>query len=217
MDLFQAIHSCLTGQYSDSESDSDSPFTSNTEKSPSNSHRTNAQQEENAAAAAAASSILHTLTTSEKSGSDLSQHLQDLVRDCGWTESLAKLVLDGLVKFLKSGAAMGAAIKEAFDKASAAAEDFVQRHPVYAAAIVVVVAIGILVLLAPWVVEALGFGELGPLAGEFFLGWWGRLLHAADMSVVGSWAAAWQAELGDVEANSFFAFLQRLGMVWGRK
>lgn len=61
---------------------------------------------------------------------------------------------------------MGAAMKEAFDKATNAAKDFVGEHPVFAAAIVTVVAIGILVLLVPWVVEALGLGELGPVEGE---------------------------------------------------
>lgn len=34
---------------------------------------------------------------------------------------------------------------------------------------VTLVAIGILVILVPWAVEALGFGELGPIEGKLFL------------------------------------------------
>ncbi|ERF76607.1 hypothetical protein EPUS_04427 [Endocarpon pusillum Z07020] len=144
-----------------------------------------------------AASILSTLFTAEKSGHDLDRRVQDIVRSCGWYEGLAKRVLDGLVAAVKSGAAMGGAMKEASDKATVAASDFVHEHPVFTAAVAVVVAIGILVLLAPWAVEALGFGELGPIEGSF--------------------AAWWQSTFPDVEAGSFFSYLQRLGMRWGRK
>ncbi len=114
-----------------------------------------------------ATRILRTLLTAEKPGHDLDRRLQDLVRPCGWYEGLAKRVLDGLVAAVQSGAAMGGAMKEAFDTATAAASAFVHEHPVFTAAVAVVVAIGILVLLAPWAVEALGFAELGPVEGEF--------------------------------------------------
>lgn len=127
-----------------------------------------------------AASILSTLFTAEKSGHDLDRRLQDIVRSCGWYEGLAKRVLDGLVAAVESGAAMGGAMKEAFDKATAAASDFVHEHPVFTAAVAVVVAIGILVLLAPWAVEALGFGELGPVEGELRKESLERLQCAAD-------------------------------------
>ena len=58
-------------------------------------------------------------------------------------------------------------MKEAFDKASAATEVFVNEHPVLVQAMVTVVAIGILALLVPWAVEALGFAELGPVEGTW--------------------------------------------------
>ena len=60
-------------------------------------------------------------------------------------------------------------MKEAFDKASAAAAEFVHEHPVFVAAVATIVAIGILVILVPWAVEALGFGATGPIEGEFLL------------------------------------------------
>lgn len=116
-----------------------------------------------------ATSILSALLTAEKPGHDLDRRLQDLVRPCGgWYEGLAKRVLDGVIAAVQSGATgMGGAMKEAFDTATVAASEFVHEHPVFTAAVAVVVAIGILVLLVPWAVEALGFAELGPVEGEF--------------------------------------------------
>jgi hypothetical protein len=70
------------------------------------------------------------------------------------------------------------ALKEASDKAYAAAAEFVHEHPVLTAALVTIVAIGILVLLAPWAVEALGFGELGPVEGKYLI----SDQNAADMA-----------------------------------
>jgi hypothetical protein len=56
---------------------------------------------------------------------------------------------------------MGEAMKDAVQKSTAAATEFAKEHPVFCT----VVALGILVLLAPWAIEALGFGELGPIEG----------------------------------------------------
>ena len=61
---------------------------------------------------------------------------------------------------------MNQAMKEAYDKACAAAaeiEGFARDHPVFCT----VVALGVLVILAPYVLEALGFGALAPVEGEF--------------------------------------------------
>ena len=161
MSFLKAIRECLTGQdeseYPKTNNEkTEVGWTCNNEKNPPPRQTT----EELAA------SILSTLFAAEKSGHDLDRRLQDIVRSCGWYEGLAKRVLDGVVAAVKAGAAMGGAMKEAFDKATAAASDFVHEHPVFTAAVAVVVAIGILVLLAPWAVEALGFGELGPVEGE---------------------------------------------------
>ena len=56
---------------------------------------------------------------------------------------------------------MAQAMKDAFEKATSAAVGFARDHPVYCT----IIALGILVILAPWVIEALGFGELGPIEG----------------------------------------------------
>jgi hypothetical protein len=152
MYLFKGIQQCLTGEADDAV---------NINKKPSTDVKIPIQTSEEATA----SSILSALFTAEKAGRDLERRVQDLVRSCGWYEGLAKRILDGLVASLNSGAAMGGAMKEAFDKAFAIGSDFVHEHPTLTAAMATVVAIGILVILAPWAVEALGFGELGPVEG----------------------------------------------------
>ncbi|XMA12314.1 hypothetical protein WAI453_005105 [Rhynchosporium graminicola] len=144
-----------------------------------------------------ASSLLSTLFTSSKSISSLQVHLSSQIHSQNrLTTRLAQHLLDGLVHALNSGKVMGSTMREAFDKASTVAEEFAEKHPVVVAVMVTLVAIGILVLVMPWAVEALGFGELGPIEGSF--------------------AALWQAAFPDVTAGSWFAFFQRLGMVWGK-
>ena len=63
---------------------------------------------------------------------------------------------------------MGQGMRDAYDKAEGVVEEvwkFAKDHPGFVA----VVAVGILVILAPWAVEVLGFGELGPIEGAFGL------------------------------------------------
>lgn len=114
----------------------------------------------------AASSLLSLLLTAEKPGIEFKQAGQNIVRPCGWTDWLAQRLLDGLVDALSTGQALGIAAKEAYDRVSGEAEAFARAHPVLYEVLVVVIAIGIFAVLMPWVVEALGFGELGPVAGE---------------------------------------------------
>ncbi|KAK1770424.1 hypothetical protein QBC33DRAFT_512184 [Phialemonium atrogriseum] len=114
------------------------------------------------------------------------------------TEALAKAVLRGIEETIKAYQAMSmnTVLREAIETAQCAAEelfDFAREHPVF----VTIVAIGVLALLAPWAVEALGFGELGPVEASF--------------------AALWQSTYrGLVPKGSLFSFFQRLGMIWGR-
>ncbi|KIM35797.1 hypothetical protein M413DRAFT_79042 [Hebeloma cylindrosporum] len=110
-----------------------------------------------------------------------------------WYEDLAATVLARLENEIKAGAPMGERMRYAYDTASRLIEamwQFAKDHPLFVA----LVALGILVILAPWAVRALGFGELGPVKGSF--------------------AAWWQSTYaGYVLAGSLFSFLQRLGMV----
>ncbi|CZT02741.1 related to lincomycin-condensing protein lmbA [Rhynchosporium agropyri] len=188
MDIITAIKQCLTGS---------SSFTSN---STFTSIRTDIKHPIFPIAPTdteLASSLLSTLFTSSKSISSLQVHLSSQIYSQNrLTTRLAQHLLDGLVHALNSGKVTGSTMREAFDKASTVAEEFAEKHPVLVAVMVTLVAIGILVLVMPWAVEALGFGELGPIEGSF--------------------AALWQAAFPDVPAGSWFAFFQRMGMVWGK-
>lgn len=45
-------------------------------------------------------------------------------------------------------------------------EGWIGEHPVMAGVVAMVVALGVLVVVAPWVVEGLGFGGVGVRLGE---------------------------------------------------
>lgn len=197
MDLLRAIQQCITGRDADNSASVSVNEKYNKPVADPRSRSAQQQEQRQPTEAEIASSVISTLFNAEKAGHDLERNLQHVVRSCGWYEGLAKRILDALVAALNSGVAMGGAIKEAFDRATAVASKFIHEHPVLAAAAVTLVAIGILVILAPWAVEALGFGGLGPIRGSF--------------------AALWQSTFPDVAAGSFFSWLQRLGMMWGKR
>ncbi|KAK5096897.1 hypothetical protein LTS08_007387 [Lithohypha guttulata] len=121
---------------------------------------------------------------------NLRAELKNAVSANSWSENLAKTILERLELAIRSGAAIGGTVSEALLKATEAATGFAKDHPVYTTIIV----LGVLCLAAPWVLQALGFAEIG--------------------IVEGSWAALWQARYaGYVPKSSLFAYLQRLGMV----
>ncbi|KAJ0289535.1 hypothetical protein CBS470a_004345 [Colletotrichum nupharicola] len=114
----------------------------------------------------AASEFIDILRTAEKGGKDLERRLRNIVTTNSWTENLAKYILSGVEGLVRHRDTFGQVVKEAMDKSTDLAQQvfgFVEEHPV----LVTIIAIGILVIIAPWVIEALGFGELGPVAGKF--------------------------------------------------
>lgn len=159
MDLIKAIRDCLTGP-SNGALHTTHYASTNMEKQP---PIKNDPTEEELAA-----NILNTLFTFEKSSDALNVHLKSIVSTKSWTESLARRILDGIVAALDSGKVLVGAMKETYDKVKDVAEEFINEHPVLTGVIVTVVAIGILVVLVPWAVEALGFGELGPIEGKLY-------------------------------------------------
>lgn len=191
MDFLRAVCGCLTSQSDHDHNAIDDPNTQDT-----------------------AISILSVLYNAEKPGQCLERAVNDLVGSYGWTESLAEAILNQLQHALKQAIPMGQAMKDAFDKSMDAAIGFAHDHPVFCT----LIALGILVLLAPWVIEVLGFGELGPIEGTSSRR---RVVnsHVGPNTCVvwylGTFAALWQARYaGYVPKGSLFAFLQRLGMVW---
>lgn len=109
-----------------------------------------------------AQEVMHVLERAEKPGESVHAQVSNIVHTTNWTESLAKCLLDKLVSAIKEGRIITGALKEAMSKAAEAATEFAKEHPVYAT----LIALGILVVLLPWVIEALGFTEIGPAAGE---------------------------------------------------
>ena len=115
-----------------------------------------------------AQDIFSTLYSAQINDENLEHCIQDIVHVTGWYESLAVAVLTTLENALtKAELPMGQAMRDAYDKAAKVVEEvwqFTKDHPVF----VTVVALGILVVLAPWAIAALGFGELGPIEGTLY-------------------------------------------------
>ena len=134
--LLRAIHECLFGV---------------------NHHLVNNSCEENIIAR----DILITLFNAHQGDKHLEKSMQDIIGERGWTENIAKGILGGIENGLKQGVKMGATMAEAFEKAISEASRFAHEHPYFCA----LIAVGILAILMPWVLEALGFAELGPVEG----------------------------------------------------
>lgn len=108
-----------------------------------------------------AGDVLRTLFDAHQGGAHLKKSVQDIIGERGWTENIAILILRGVENGLKQGIEMGATMTEAFEKAVSEASGFAHEHPYFCA----LIAVGILAILMPWVLEALGFAELGPVEG----------------------------------------------------
>lgn len=120
-----------------------------------------------------ATDVLNILRTAEKNGHQLERDLHDAVRATagGWTEGIAKAVLNKLVDLLslESREKLGPAIREALERAEEVADgifDFAHDHPVAVAVFCTILAIGVLWFMAPWVLEVLGFAAEGPIEGK---------------------------------------------------
>ncbi|KAB5554349.1 hypothetical protein GE09DRAFT_124465 [Coniochaeta sp. 2T2.1] len=149
-----------------------------------------------------AAEILSILRTAEKTGPSLQHRLKSAIGTrSSWAESLARAILAGVVDLVREGREkMGPAMVEALRRAEDEADrafGYATDHPKdVIAGLVIIVAVGVLVvMMAPWVVEALGFAELGPVEGSF-AAWWESLYG------------------GFIPKGSLFSYLQRLGMTW---
>ncbi|TLD09519.1 hypothetical protein PspLS_11884 [Pyricularia sp. CBS 133598] len=145
--------------------------------------------------------VVELLLNAEKDGPALRRQIKDAVGEDGWTESIARAIVGGLEVVIRDGRdRIRPVLGEFIDKAEEAANTvfaFPQEHPYLTAGFATIVAVGVLVLVAPWVVEALGFVEAGPVGGSF--------------------AAWWESTYaGFIPKGSLFSFFQRLGMIWGR-
>ncbi|KAF3766617.1 hypothetical protein M406DRAFT_339775 [Cryphonectria parasitica EP155] len=123
---------------------------------------------------AIAAKVVFILRSVEERGVVLIQQLDETLDTEGWTEWVAEKVLAGIETEASHDA------NELFQ--------FAKDHPLATAGLLTIIAVGVLVLLAPTIVVALG-----------------------------SFAAWWESTYaGYIPAGSLFSFLQRLGMIWGR-
>lgn len=121
----------------------------------------------------AADSFITTIFLAEKNGTELRQTLEEIIRTNSWRQNFAKAVFEAMQTAIETARPMGEALREIYEKVVGVVEGvegFVKEHPVLCA----LIALGILVLLAPWVIEALGFAEGGILEGEKYpvFAWW---------------------------------------------
>lgn len=131
--------------------------------------------------------IILTSPTTDK----LHKSLEEQVTANGWTDKLIQAILQGLTSAIRTGASVARPAADALRQTTDAAVGFAKEHPAYAT----LIALGILFTLLPWVLEALGFGELGVIEG--------------------SWAARWQQTYkGYVPKGALFGYFQKLGAKW---
>jgi len=130
----------------------------------------------------AAEKIVSALQNASQRDASLDAFIKSVVHQAGgWSEYLATKILSTLEVALEAGSRMNAALQEAYDKACEAAKrikGFAEEHPVATAVFCTVIALGVLVILAPYVLEALGFAELGPAEGEFIHIYWKLLAES---------------------------------------
>lgn len=121
--------------------------------------------DEHRSAAQTADQVVETLLLTSRSGPALRMELDSIVGTYGWTDNVARWVLEKLCKALEDAhEKLGPTINDAYNKAWETAksiEGFVIEHPVMCT----IITLGVLVVVAPWVLEALGFAELGPMEG----------------------------------------------------
>ncbi|KAF1821494.1 uncharacterized protein K489DRAFT_305303, partial [Dissoconium aciculare CBS 342.82] len=117
-----------------------------------------------------------------------------------WDELTAQAFLAALSNLILAGEdasptfthTLNRAIDEA-KKIEELAVDFAGEHPVLTAAVLAILALGVLYLFWPAALDLLGFGSEGIIADSFA-------------------ARFWQSYLGNVPKGSFFSYLQRLAM-----
>lgn len=113
----------------------------------------------------AADDFVTTLRNANGSIPQLREKLSADFATYSWTESLATGILSRLEDLLRSGAPLGDTLKHALEKALDEAIDFSKERPVF----MTLIALGILVEIAPYVLLWMGFAELGPVEGESFI------------------------------------------------
>lgn len=116
-------------------------------------------------AAEVVNDVVDTILRTSLTGPALRMRLDAIVGAYGWRDNMARWVLEKLTNSLQDAHdKLGPAVRDAYHKAWEVArsiEGFVIEHPVMCT----IIALGVLCIVAPWMLEALGFAELGPVEG----------------------------------------------------
>ena len=131
-----------------------------------------------------ATSIVNVLLNAETVNPTLGAEIASLVhkKAGGWSVYLATKVLYSVETVLRARQVLNGAMKVARDKAYEAArvfESFRAEDPAARAVFMAVIAIGVLVILAPYMIELLGFAEMGPVQGKH------EILHEKGKLIIG--------------------------------
>ena len=101
------------------------------------------------------------------------RQIEQDVKICGgWSEWLAEGIFNKLFDLVQNEdnrKLVGETFARAWDEAAKGAKlikEQAEEHPLLATAIVCIIVFGILMLISPWVLEAFGFAELGPIEGS---------------------------------------------------
>jgi hypothetical protein len=107
------------------------------------------------------------LTSAEKPGRSLEITIDSIVAQSGgWSEYIARKILDAVEQVIKMGGPVKAAMAEALKKSGDAAQKlttFAKEHPELMCTLI---ALGVLAILVPVVITALGFTAEGVVEGE---------------------------------------------------
>ena len=123
-----------------------------------------------------AANIVSALVNPSKSSTPQTAALtieREVVAYGGWDEWLAENVMNKLIDLVQAGDtdSWGESFKKAVDEAKKVANEVFEwagDHPMLATAVVCVIVFGALELVCPWVLEVLGFGEIGIVEGQFY-------------------------------------------------
>lgn len=112
--------------------------------------------------------FVQTLKDAEKAGKELRENLDSIVRPEEISDLHAQQIVTGIEQIIKRGAPMGEALSRAVGDATDMAWEFAKEKAYYSMLVSkgTIVALGVLAVLAPWVLDRLGFGIRGPKAGK---------------------------------------------------
>lgn len=113
----------------------------------------------------AVTAVVDTLFIADKDGMESRLALDGITRMNDCKQNFARAVSEALRKSIETARPMVDALRAIYEKVVHILDeigDFVEDHPILCA----LIALGILVLLSRWVIEALGFAEGGILEDE---------------------------------------------------